>query len=63
MRPTTFCKTLGDAEAEALVITMHPSLAKVEAERPGDTLRNVETEASTDTLAVRLAEVKAKKVG
>ena len=60
MRPTTFCETVGDVDAEGLVIKIHPSLAKVKAERPGDTLRDV---ASTDRLAVRLAEVKAKKVG
>ena len=62
MKPTTFCETLGNAEGEALVITMLYSLAEGEVETPGDTLRDVEAEASADTLADRLAEVKAVKV-
>ena len=50
-------------DAEAPVITIHHNLAEVKAETPGDTLRDVETDASANTLADRLAEVKPKKVG
>ena len=63
MRPTTFCKTVGDVETEAHVNTMHHSLAEVEAERRGDTLRDVEVEASADTLADMLPEEKRENVG
>ena len=49
-------------QAEVLVITMHHSLVEIEAETPGNTLRDVETEASADTLAHKLAKVQAKKV-
>ena len=35
----------------------------MEAETPGDPVRDVEAEASVDTLAYRLLEVKADKVG
>ena len=54
---------MGDLQTEALFNTMHQSLAEVEAETPGDTLRDTEAEASSGTLADSLAEVKAKKVG
>ena len=50
-------------EGEGLVITMHHSLAKVEREKAGHTLRDVETEASKNTLADSLAEIKAENVG
>ena len=42
---------------------MHQSLAKVKAKTPDDTLIDAEDEASSDTLADTIAEVKAKKVG
>ena len=35
----------------------------MEAETPGDLVRDVEAEASVDTLSYRLPEVKADKVG
>ena len=63
MRPTTFRKTVGDVETDAHVNTMHHSVAEVEAERRGDTLRSVEVEASADTLACRLPEEKRENVG
>ena len=46
-------------ETEVLINTMHQSQAEVEAETPGDPVRDVEAEASVDTLAYRLPEVKA----
>ena len=45
-------------EVRALVITMHYNLAQVQLQIPGETLRDVETDASTDTLPDALAEVK-----
>ena len=54
---------MGDVETEVLINTMHRSQAEVEAEKPGDPVREVEAEASVDTLAYRLPEVKADKVG
>ena len=54
---------MGDAEAEALVNTMHASQAKLEAQKAGDTLCDVEAEGSADKLADRLPKVKADKVG
>ena len=42
---------------------MHQSLAKVKAKTPDDTLLDAEDEASSDTLADSIEEVKAKKVG
>ena len=62
MRLKPFCETLGDAEAEALVNTMHPSQAKLEAQKAGDTLRDVEAGGSADKLADRLPKVRADKV-
>ena len=59
MRPNSLYETVGDVESQALVIAMHHSLAKVEAEKGGNTLRGLKTEASTNTLADSLAEVKA----
>ena len=50
-------------ETEVLINTMHQSQAEVAAERPGDPVRDVEVEASVDTLAYMLPEVKADKVG
>ena len=46
-----------------MVNTMHHSLAEVKAEKPGNTLHDVEAKGLDDTLADRLAEVKAGKVG
>ena len=62
MRPKPFGETEGDLEGKALVTTMHYSLAEAETKTRGDTLRDVETEASANTLAVRLALVNAEKV-
>ena len=42
---------------------MHQSLAEVKASTPDDTLLDAEDEASSETLADSIAEVKAKKVG
>ena len=47
----------------ALVITMHYSLAQAQLAIPGETLRDVETDASADTLPDNLAELKIKTVG
>ena len=43
--------------------TMHQSLAEVKSTTPDDTLLDAEDEASSETLADSIAEVKAKKVG
>ena len=53
---------MGDAEAEALVNTMHGSQAKLEAQKARDTLCDVEAGGSADKLADRLPKVKADKV-
>ena len=42
---------------------MHQSLANVKAKTPDDTLLDAENEASSDTLADSIEEVKAKKDG
>lgn len=63
MRLTTFCQIWGDAQAEALVNTMHPSQAKLGAQKARDTLCDVEAGESADKLADRLPKVKADKVG
>ena len=49
--------------AETLVNTMHYSLPKVKAQRPVDALRDMDSKASANTLANKVAEVKADKVG
>ena len=54
---------MGDVNSEALIHTIHRSLAEVETETLGDSLRDVGAEASPDTLSESLAEVKAEKVG
>ena len=59
MWPNSFGATVRDVEVEALGKTQHHSLTELEAETPGDTLRDVED----DTLADRLGEVKALNVG
>ena len=62
LRPTTFCETVVDIEAETLVKTMHYSLRKVKAQTPVDALRDMDSKASANTLANRVAEVKGDKV-
>ena len=52
-----------DVKVRALVITMHYSVAQAQLQIPSETLRNVETDASADTLPDTLAELKSKKVG
>ena len=42
---------------------MHQSLAKVKPKTSGNTLLDAEDEASSDTVADSLKEVKANKVG
>ena len=63
MRPTTFCETVGDVEVVALLKTMHYSLAEMKAETPVCTLPDVDAKALANTMADRLAGVKAVKVG
>ena len=43
--------------------TMHQTLVKVKAKTLDDTLLHAQNEASSDTLAESIEEVKAKKVG
>ena len=50
-------------QTKALINTMHQSLAKVTPKTPGNTLLDAEDEASSDTVADSLGEVKANKVG
>ena len=52
-----------DVEVRALIITMHNSLAQAQLQIPGETLRDVQTDASAGTLPDNLAELKSKKVG
>ena len=63
LRPTTFFETVVDMEADTLVKTMYYSLRKVKAETPVDALRDMDPKASANTLANRVADVKADKVG
>ena len=42
---TNFWKTVRDVQVRALVITMHYSLAQAQLKIPGETLRDVETDA------------------
>ena len=63
LRPTLFCQTVVDMEAETLVNTMHYSLPKVEAQTPVDTLSDMDPKASANTLAKRVAESKADNDG
>ena len=42
LKPISFGKTVCDVEVKALVNTLHHSLAKREAEKPGDKPRDVE---------------------
>ena len=55
MKATTFCESVGDLEGEALVFTMHHILTEAKVETACDTLGDVETKASADSLANRLA--------
>ena len=57
LKPISFGKS--DVEVKALVNTLHHSLAKGEAEKPGDKPSDVEATASAD----RLGEEKAGKDG
>ena len=50
-------------QVSAVVITMHYSLAQAQFKIPGETLRDVETDALADTLPDTLTELKSKKVG
>ena len=50
-------------QTKALFNTMHQSLAKVKPITPGNTLLDAENEASWNTVADSLGEVKANKVG
>ena len=50
-------------QTKALFNAMHQSLAKVKPKTPGNTLPDSDDEASSDTLADSLGEVKANKVG
>ena len=50
-------------EVVTLVNTLHQSLPELEAEKRGDTLRDLEAKALADTLADRVAEVKYGEVG
>ena len=50
-------------QAETLVNTMQYSLPEVEAQRTVDTLRDMDGKASVNTLADRVREVNADKVG
>ena len=49
--------------AKTLVKTMYYSLLKIKAQRPVDALRDMDPKASANTLANKVAEVKADKVG
>ena len=53
----SFAKTVGDVKLEGLLNTLHHSLAVVQANKPGDTMRDVDAEALVD----KLAEVKTGK--
>ena len=53
LKTTNFWKTVGDVHVRALVITMHYSLAKAQLQIPGETLRDVQSDASADTLLIR----------
>ena len=53
---------MSDMEAVALLNTIHYSLAEMKAETPVCTLPDVDAKASANTMAARLATVKAVKV-
>ena len=50
-------------QTKALFNAMHQSQAKEKPKTPGSSLLDAEDEASSDTLAESLEEVKANKVG
>ena len=54
---------MGDVQVVALQNTMHYSLAEMKAVTPVCTLPDVDAKASANTMADRLAGVKAVKVG
>ena len=58
LRPKTFFKNVGDVEVKALVMTMPHSLAEAQVKKPGDTVQDVETDASTKTVVDTLIRVK-----
>lgn len=60
LRPTAFCETVGDVQTNTLVNTMQYCLPEVKAQTPVKTLRD---EASVNTLANSIGEVRADKVG
>ena len=53
---------MSDMEAVALLNTIHYSLAEMKAETPVCTLADVDAKSSANTMAARLASVKAVKV-
>ena len=53
---------MSDMNAVALLNTIHYSLAEMKAETPVCTLANVDAKALANTMAARLASVKAVKV-
>lgn len=53
----SFSKTVGDVKFKGLLNTLYHSIAVVQAKKSGDTMRDVEDEASVD----KLAEVKTEK--
>ena len=59
LRPTTFCETVGDVQTNKLVNTMQYFLPEVKAQTPVKTLPD---EASVNTLANSIAEVRATKL-
>ena len=63
MKPTAFCDTLRHVQAETLVNTMQYSLPEVEVLTTVDNLRDMDGKASVNTLAERVGEVNADKVG
>ena len=63
MRPTAFCETVRHVQAETLVNTMQYSLPEVQAQTTVDTLCDMDGKASVNTLADRVEDENADKVG
>ena len=42
LRPISFAVTVGDVKLEALVITLHHSILKVQVKKAGNTMRDME---------------------
>ena len=63
MRTKAFSETVGHVEAETLINTIQYSLPEVEAQTTVDTLRDMDGKASVNTVAERVGEVNAHKVG